>query len=269
MSLDLRKLEKVRELADGAFQARCPACAETGQDRSGEHLRIYSNGKFGCCVHAGDREHRRRIFALAGERKRQSIQVQVKVSSAAAGEVKRLSFGKIKLAADQPTDGPDGVNEIETQTEIGLTLRTGETKSDSESFKNDDEQSRTGRTGKTESSGELCTSPDSLRTLRTPQYSYTLANKDSVQEEESTCATYKEFSTPVRCVREQEIAGVVLQPAEKPEILPYITAGDLVIPFASPERYHWWKEGQSVEQTRREALERFHAEQRKDSDVDY
>jgi hypothetical protein len=66
MSLDAAKLEKVRELAGGVVQARCPACAEAGHDRSGEHLRIYPDGRFGCCVHPKDSEHRKRIWALAG-----------------------------------------------------------------------------------------------------------------------------------------------------------------------------------------------------------
>ena len=69
MSLDVAKLEKVRELAGGIVQARCPACAEGGNDRSGEHLRIYPDGRFGCCVHPKDGEHRKRIWALAGCRK--------------------------------------------------------------------------------------------------------------------------------------------------------------------------------------------------------
>src|SRR2546425_8725666 len=66
MSLDRAKLQKLRELGNGSCQAQCPACAEAGQDRKGEHLRISPEGKFGCCVFPGDREHRRRIFALAG-----------------------------------------------------------------------------------------------------------------------------------------------------------------------------------------------------------
>ena len=42
-----------------------------------------------------------------------------------------------------------------------------------------------------------------------------------------------------------------------PYRLPYVTAGgDLVIPFDSDPKYHWWKGGQSVEKTRAEALAR-------------
>ena len=67
MSLNLNKLEKVRKLENGIVQARCPACAEGGNDRAGEHLRIYPDGRFGCCVHPKSGEHRKRIFALAGD----------------------------------------------------------------------------------------------------------------------------------------------------------------------------------------------------------
>src|SRR5688572_12334123 len=66
MSLDQSKLEKVRRFGNGSVQARCPACAEAGNDRTGNHLRIYPDGRFGCCVNPGDRQHRKRIFALAG-----------------------------------------------------------------------------------------------------------------------------------------------------------------------------------------------------------
>jgi len=39
----------------------------------------------------------------------------------------------------------------------------------------------------------------------------------------------------------------------KPLRVPYLTSGGtLVIPFDSDPKYHWWKGGQSVEQTRAE-----------------
>ena len=42
--------------------------------------------------------------------------------------------------------------------------------------------------------------------------------------------------------------------------VPYLTAGGtLVIPFDSDPKYHWWKTGQSVEQTRAEVLARLKA----------
>ena len=68
MSLDFSKLENVKT-TNGKTTARCPACMETGGDEGGDHLVLYPGGKFGCVVHEGDHEHRRRIYALAGERK--------------------------------------------------------------------------------------------------------------------------------------------------------------------------------------------------------
>ena len=82
MSLDTAKLEKVRELAGGIVQARCPACAEGGGDRKGEHLRIYPDGRYGCCVHPKDGEHRKRVFALAGVRKPGTFTLRIKTPPA-------------------------------------------------------------------------------------------------------------------------------------------------------------------------------------------
>jgi hypothetical protein len=82
MSLDISKLEKVRELASGLVQAQCPACAEGGSDRTGDHLRIYPDGRFGCAVHPKDGAHRKRIFALAGDRKPGTFKLRVNVAPA-------------------------------------------------------------------------------------------------------------------------------------------------------------------------------------------
>jgi len=67
MGLDLSKLENVRHHGTTII-ARCPACAETGNDRKGEHLFIEESGKFGCVVFSGTdgHKHRQRIFELAG-----------------------------------------------------------------------------------------------------------------------------------------------------------------------------------------------------------
>ena len=71
MSLDISKLENVRKRG-GKVIARCPACAEAGHDQKGEHLVINADGRFGCVVYPGDsadaKEHRKRIFALCGDR---------------------------------------------------------------------------------------------------------------------------------------------------------------------------------------------------------
>jgi len=67
MGLDLAKLEHVKHQGKKII-ARCPACAESGNDRKGEHLFIEPGGRFGCVVYPGaeGNQHRQRIFELVG-----------------------------------------------------------------------------------------------------------------------------------------------------------------------------------------------------------
>jgi len=71
MSLDISKLQSVRTRGRKTT-ARCPACAEVGHDQTRDHLFIQPDGRFGCVVYPGDspdaRAHRKRIFALCGNR---------------------------------------------------------------------------------------------------------------------------------------------------------------------------------------------------------
>ena len=140
------------------------------------------------------------------------------------------------------TDAPDGVSEVESEIaerEESRTCRTGEPNSNSD-IENHEKDLRTARTGQTECIEELC---NYERTLRTPQLSLVLQQEDSEIEKYKT-HIYKDFDKGVRCVRVKEK-------------LPHLTqAGDLVIPFDSPELYHWWKSGQSVKQTLAELRER-------------
>ena len=80
MSLDISKLENVRTRSDKTT-ARCPACAEHGHDKNGEHLVIYSGGRFACVLYPGDsadaKEHRKRIFALCGDREIKPLAVHL------------------------------------------------------------------------------------------------------------------------------------------------------------------------------------------------
>lgn len=65
--LDLSKLEKPRHKGNKII-ARCPACAETGNDNNADHLMINENGSFACVVNQGSdgKDHRKRIAELAG-----------------------------------------------------------------------------------------------------------------------------------------------------------------------------------------------------------
>jgi hypothetical protein len=79
MSLDISKLENVRTLY-GKITARCPACAQAGHDQTRNHLIVRVDGRFGCVVYPGDspdaREHRKRIFALCGNREIKPLAVR-------------------------------------------------------------------------------------------------------------------------------------------------------------------------------------------------
>lgn len=62
---DKSKLYCVRQLAGGTIQAQCPVCKENGRDKTGNHLRIYPDGRFNCIVGSKDDEgHNKRIFQL-------------------------------------------------------------------------------------------------------------------------------------------------------------------------------------------------------------
>ena len=65
--LDLTKIKKLRN-QNGKLVGQCPACAETGNDKSCNHLFINPDGKFGCvCYQGTDGDfHRKRIFELIG-----------------------------------------------------------------------------------------------------------------------------------------------------------------------------------------------------------
>ena len=79
MSLNILKLENCHKKG-GKIVARCPACAEIGQDKQGNHLILYDDGRFGCVKYQGTEgiEHRKRIFQLVGESKEIKTIIDVK-----------------------------------------------------------------------------------------------------------------------------------------------------------------------------------------------
>jgi hypothetical protein len=206
MSLDHTKLEKLRPLANGVWQAQCPACAESGQDRKGEHLRISPDGKFGCCVYPGDSQHRKRIFALAGSHGPKAIKVRV-APVKTASSVQLDLLGRLGRAF-----GPN--SQLSTlNSQLSGTLRTPF--SDPRAYANE-------------------TMKDDLfiRKLigsREPVLSVLEIEGDGKDGMDGTDGSNRTPGTAQ---------------------LPYLLAdGTLVIPFDSPERYHWWKGGQSVRRT--------------------
>ncbi len=67
MSLNIGILENVENRGSRTI-ARCPACAELGNDNKGNHLYIDEQGRFSCVRYPGEAgtDHRKRIFALVG-----------------------------------------------------------------------------------------------------------------------------------------------------------------------------------------------------------
>ncbi len=111
MSLIMEKLEGV-EFRGDKFIAVCPACREQGADKSGDHLVVYPDGRFGCVVHPRDELHRRRIWWLAGDQEdlpdsgADNLGVRAK-SSGQIKVVKRVSFrGSVLGAAQSRTPQP-------------------------------------------------------------------------------------------------------------------------------------------------------------------
>ena len=127
MSLDVRQLEKMCELAGGIVQARCPACAESGGDRSCQHLRVYPDGRFGCCVHPKDREHRQRIFALAGDKATRSFTVKVTHGKVAAAPAKSVASSLTGLLRTLRTPVS---NSVSTGEEASQASQGGESLTD-------------------------------------------------------------------------------------------------------------------------------------------
>jgi hypothetical protein len=65
--LDLSKVEKLKRGPKGSAIGRCPACALDNHDKSGNHLIVYSDGKYGCAKHREDKEHTNLIYQLIGK----------------------------------------------------------------------------------------------------------------------------------------------------------------------------------------------------------
>ena len=241
MSLDVQQLEKVHELPSGVMQARCPACAESGGDRAGEHLRIYPYGRFGCCVHPGDRTQRKRIFALVGDKVPQSFTVRVAVRKSAAEPARSVAT---------------------SLADFGRTLRTPVSESCSSEVK-----------ASQVSAGGECSTALTFRTLRTPAsnpYTYTR------EENNIRCDvthTYKEAKEGVLSVLAAEDwkrrhPNAPIDGNGRP--LPYLGRNArLVIPFDSDARFHWWNGGQELEETIQAVKHGFrNAEGKEDNAID-
>ena len=113
--LDTSKLENVRE-RNGKTTSACPACREDGRDRSGEHLVLFEDGKFGCVAYPGDdadaRNHRKSVFRLAGVQSKRAAQT-------AKSEPIKCAFSPIISALD-----PSETSETQILGRFGRSFHT-------------------------------------------------------------------------------------------------------------------------------------------------
>ncbi len=209
MGLNLQLLEKARLLGDGIVQARCPACAEGGGDRAGEHLRVFPDGRFGCCVHPKDREHRKRIFELAGEKTARAFSVKKPIPKTSQPAVS-ITSSLISFRGTVGTATPGSVSTAGVSSEEKPPAR----------------QQTTG-----------------LGTLGTPILNLHAPTGDGELVKNMAVYPCKGSENRVPSVPDS-LAGCRM---------PYLAAdGTMVIPFNSPERFHWWKGGQSIAETQAE-----------------
>ncbi len=103
--LDISHLENVRPVGP-SLTARCPACAEEGSDRTGNHLFVANGGRgaFSCVKYRGPdgAAHRKRIFQLVGLKYRTPAPIPV-----------RLTPSKPKVLAPVAISGLRALNEQE------------------------------------------------------------------------------------------------------------------------------------------------------------
>lgn len=97
MNIDIARLKNVRTRGQKTT-AQCPACAEQGHDKSGEHLIVWPDGRIGCVVYPGHTraatEHRTRIFALYGTNQFRPLIVR-KMPLGRLGRVKSGILGRL------------------------------------------------------------------------------------------------------------------------------------------------------------------------------
>lgn len=224
MSLDLSKLENIKENRSHII-ARCPACAEQGRDRKGNHLSIDENGRFTCVLYSGEsgREHRKRIFKLVGGKGQMNTSIKVKVPQCKSNQNKTTLFNDSdncnlgRLGRVNLTHKESMVIEKDILGRLGRLFITPHI--DSQKKKND-----------------ICKEYE-IAVPSVPTEPMANADKPTAAEAE---ALYERM-----CIMGEN--------CEPEEVKPYVSDfGILVIPWNSARKYHYWNKGQSVCNTLKE-----------------
>jgi hypothetical protein len=90
--LDFSKIENLVDQGD-RWIARCPACAESGRDKTGNHLVIFPTGQYGCVLFDRDDgiEHRKEIWELIGIKGKYKQVVSEEIIAAQKAERERIA----------------------------------------------------------------------------------------------------------------------------------------------------------------------------------
>lgn len=258
--LDRSKLEHIKDAANGGYHARCPACAEGGHDASGDHLWVRPDGRFGCCVHPQDKEHRRRIWALAGGPVEPAW---FRAPNAGAVCVMRSRQERNLREYDREVDALVTARESElAQTgKICLVNSDDRTAMNQEIFQFSKVRH--------DSSFGRQNLPSDYKGVMLERvwdgWDVISENLSKVGEEALRTTTGKILPSEVEPRSAKELENGVPDVPEHPITKkvsegvkwPFLTsAGDLVIPFEAPARYRWWQGGQSSLVTRAELAAR-------------
>ena len=218
MALQIDLLEKARTTGGGRIQARCPACAESGGDTKAQHLVVYPDGRFGCCLYPGDKQHRKQIFALVGRKKSLPV-ITARPPPRTVIQSIRVEMTPMKLPVPLTQPDPDPelpVPELKSGISSPLIGTLGTPFSNPRGYSGQ----------KSITYAPYLHEGQSLPVPGVPDVPKPSDGKD--------------LDSPVPSVPNR---------SPKPNI---DTHGNLRIPFDSPERLHWWKGGQSVAETLRE-----------------
>ncbi|MFN0017411.1 MAG: hypothetical protein ACKVP0_04070 [Pirellulaceae bacterium] len=186
----------------------------------GQHLRIYPDGRFGCAVHPKDHEHRKRIFALAGDKSPRQFTVKVTNIKAATVTAKSVTSSLTSFRGTLGTAIPDSVSSSKQASQDSA-----------------------------QSPALQCKYVGTLGTAISMSRAYAKRDDEIMCDHTYMC---KDIESGVPSVPNPPTEGR----------MPYLTPrGVLGIPADSPERFHWWKGGQSIEETRKEVESRMRLEQ--------
>jgi len=119
MGLDLSKLQKIKHHGSKII-ARCPACAEEGGDRKGEHLFIEPVRRFGCVVYPGidGHNHRQRIFELTGIKDGSAKSFKIRKPLSPVSDTKVIQKDILgRLGHIKPTHARNNTNDQSGQNE--------------------------------------------------------------------------------------------------------------------------------------------------------